>query len=123
MPEHAKEARARLLRLERQTLQRVEAELRRTLKTLVVEAIDRVVATALRALREQLTSLGGELATVPLPLPLPTRLGRPKRCRVCGLGGTRNDKRLGAHHSREEHERWRAQRQGQRSLANARRAA
>ena len=108
------DARTHLARLERQTIQCIEAELRRTLKSLLVETVDHVVATVLETLTAQLSTMVTGLAqklVVPTAPPR-TRLGRSKCCRVCGLGNTRNDKRIGDAHSREDHERWRAGRAG-----------
>lgn len=108
------DARTQLARLERQTIQCIEAELRRTLKSLLVETVDQVVATVLETLTAQLSTMVTGLAhklVVPTAPPR-TRLGRSKCCRVCGLGNTRNDKRIGEQHSREDHERWRAGRAG-----------
>jgi hypothetical protein len=106
------DARTQLMRIERQTIQCIEVELRRTLKGLLVETVDQVVATVLETLTAQLSTMVTGLVqklVVP-PAPARTRLGRSKRCRVCGLHGTRNDKRIGDAHSREDHERWRADR-------------
>lgn len=108
------DARTQLARLERQTIQCIEAELRRTLKSLLVETVDQVVATVLETLTAQLSTMVTGLAhklVVPTAPPR-TRLGRRKCCRVCGLANTRNDKRIGDAHSREDHERWRAGRAG-----------
>jgi hypothetical protein len=115
------DARAQLARLERQTIQCIEAELRRTLKSLLVEAVDRVVAAVLETLTAQLSTMVTGVAhklVVPTAPPR-TRLGRSKCCRVCGLGNTRNDKRIGDAHSREDHERWRADRPGRSGAAIA----
>lgn len=106
------DARTQLARLERQTIQCIEAELRRTLKSLLVETVDQLVATVLETLTLQLSTMVTSVAhklVVPTAAPR-TRLGRSKCCRVCGLSGTRNDKRIGDAHSREDHERWRADR-------------
>ena len=113
------DARSQLARIERQTIHCIEAELRRTLKGLLVETVDQVVATVLATLTAQLSTMVSGLVqklVVP-PAPVRTRLGRSKRCRVCGLHGTRNDKRIGDAHSREDHERWRADRP-QRTLSS-----
>jgi hypothetical protein len=113
------DARTQLARIERQTIQCIEAELRRTLKGLLVETVDQVVATVLETLTAQLATMVTGLVqklVVP-PAPARTRLGRSKCCRVCGLHGTRNDKRIGDAHSQEDHQRWRADRP-QRTLSS-----
>jgi len=78
----------------------------------VVRSLQPVIERVVVGFRQRLDEILSELTTDDpehegAPARRPTQLGRPKRCSVCRLEGTRNDAALPRAHTQEEHQRFR----------------